>query len=88
MRPPRTRLVAVEVPATIDLRPALARATRVVVDHLHLRQRWKRQPVAEHVQHARDHLHAWQRGDTSEEQLAHALVRVMFAILVDQEPPR
>jgi hypothetical protein len=36
--------------------------------------------VADHVQHAVDHLRAWQAGDVTEDHLGHAGCRILFAL--------
>lgn len=49
------------------------------------RGRWRRQSVAEHVRHAVEHLTAWQDGDESEDHLAHAATRCLFALTLAME---
>jgi len=86
-RQARTRLVAVELPACVDLRPAIARVVAVILSNDgRKRGQWRQKhwPVTAHVQHALGHLVAWQRGDTAEPHLDHALTRLCFAVLLDE----
>ena len=41
-------------------------------------------PTISHINHAISHLYSYLAGDTSDEHLAHALVRVMFAVDCDK----
>ena len=47
-------------------------------------ENWKRITQDEHINHALNHLNLHLLGDTEEEHLTHALVRVMMAYHVDQ----
>lgn len=49
---------------------------------------YKKIPAEEHVNHAIQHLFAYLAGDTSDDHLAHAILRTMFAFEVDHENPR
>ncbi len=63
-----------------DLAHALAIIARVVAENTPKHgDRWRREPVANHVAHAVAHLDAW-RAERSSEDLEHALVRVAMAV--------
>ena len=49
---------------------------------------YKKISAEEHVNHAIQHLFAYLAGDTSDDHLAHAILRAMFAYEVDHENPR
>ena len=54
-----------------------------------LNRNYTKIPADEHINHAMQHLCAYLAGDLSDDHLAHAVVRVMFAYEVDrlnQEP--
>jgi hypothetical protein len=41
---------------------------------------WRKIPVADHLNHALVHLLAWQAGDRSDDHVAHAAMRLLFAL--------
>lgn len=46
---------------------------------------WTRHPMDEHLEHARAHLEALARGDTSDSHLANAATRLLMALVTANE---
>lgn len=53
-----------------------------------MNRNYKKIPAEEHVNHAIQHLYAYLAGDISDDHLAHAILRTMFAFEVNHEQDR
>ena len=69
------------------LRTALCEVANVLARgrETHPGDDWAQHPVDEHIEHARAHLEAFARGDTSDSHLANAATRLLMALVTANE---
>ncbi|MDK2933582.1 MAG: hypothetical protein PWP27_1392 [Clostridiales bacterium] len=68
---------------------AILKAAKVLAEgaEKYGKDNWRLIPCEDHINHAIIHFYSWLAGDRSDEHLAHALCRAIFAVASDPEDP-